>query len=76
MWTMAKKTAKKSSKKAKKSLEMMVVASKAKEYIKQQDCRTSADALATANEKLACMLDAAVARAKANKRQTVQQQDV
>jgi histone H3/H4 len=70
----AKKTAKKTAKKA--TVEMMVVASKAKDYIKQKGFRTSADALAKANEKLAALLDEAAARAEANKRQTVQPQDV
>ena len=57
-------------------VEMMVVASKVKAYIKSKGCMTSGDALAALNGKLACMLDAAVERTKLNKRSTVKPQDL
>ena len=59
-----------------KNLEMMVVSSKVKAYIKSKGCMTSGDALAELNCKIACMLDAAVARTQANKRSTVKPQDL
>ena len=57
-------------------VEMMVVASKVKAYIKSKGCMTSSDALAELNGKLACLLDAAVERTKGNKRSTVKAQDL
>jgi len=57
-------------------LEMMVVASKVKAYIKSKGCMTSGDALAELNCKIAGILDAAVQRTKANKRSTVKPQDL
>ena len=59
-----------------KKLEMMVVASKVKAYIKSQKCMTASDSLPALNAKLACILDKAVARTKANKRSTVKPQDL
>ena len=59
-----------------KKLEMMVVASKVKAYIKSKGCMTSSDALGALNEKIACVLDCAVARTKGNKRSTVKPQDL
>jgi len=57
-------------------LEMMVVSSKVKAYIKSKGCMTSGDALAELNCKIAGILDAAVGRTKANKRSTVKPQDL
>ena len=57
-------------------VEMMVVASKVKAYIKDKGCMTSADALAALNGKVACILDDAVKRTQANKRSTVKPQDL
>jgi hypothetical protein len=57
-------------------VEMMVVASKVKAYIKSQGCMTSGDALEALNCKVACMLKAAVARTQGNKRSTVKPQDL
>lgn len=56
--------------------DMMVVSSKVKAYIKEKGCMTSGDALAALNCKVACLLDAAVGRTKANKRATVKPQDL
>ena len=64
---MAKKCAK---------VEVMVVASKVKAYIKSKGCMTASDTLGALNCKLACVLEHAVARTKANKRSTVRPQDL
>jgi hypothetical protein len=57
-------------------VDMMVVSSKVKAYIKSKGCMTSGDALAALNCKIACILNAAVERTKANKRSTVKPQDL
>jgi phosphohistidine swiveling domain-containing protein len=56
--------------------DMMVVTSKVKAYIKEKGCMTSGDAVEALNKKVACMLDSAVERTKANKRSTVKPQDL
>jgi len=61
---------------AKKKKESLVVASKIKAYIKEKKMMTSADAIETISDKVYCMLDAAIARTKANRRSTVKPQDV
>jgi histone H3/H4 len=53
-----------------------VVASKVKEYLKQQGCRTSGDAIEAVEQRLKEVLDAAARRAKGNKRGTVKAVDV
>ena len=57
-------------------VDMMVVSSKVKAYIKSKGCMTSGDALAALNCKIACILNAATERTKANKRSTVKPQDL
>jgi len=57
-------------------VEMMVVASKVKAYIKSKGCMTSSDALEALNCRVACLLSCAVERTKANKRSTVKPQDL
>ncbi len=59
-----------------KKLEMMVVASKVKAYLKSKGCMTAGDTAEALNKNLACMLDDAVRRTKANKRSTVKPQDL
>jgi len=59
-----------------KKKEVLVVASKVKAYIKSKKMMTSSDALGTINDKLYCLLDAAIARTKANRRTTVKPQDI
>jgi hypothetical protein len=59
-----------------KKKEPLVVASKVKAYIKSKKMMTSSDALEALSEKVYCMLDAAIARTKANKRSTVKPQDL
>jgi hypothetical protein len=56
--------------------ESLVVASKVKAYIKSKKMMTSSDALAAISDKVYFMLDAAVARTKANRRSTVKPQDL
>ncbi|MFA5553634.1 MAG: hypothetical protein WCZ89_05490 [Phycisphaerae bacterium] len=61
---------------AKKTREMLVVASKVKGYIKSKKMMTSSDALGALNEKIYALLDAATDRTKANRRSTVKPQDL
>ena len=61
---------------AKKQRGILVVASKVKAYIKSKKMMTLSDALATLSDKVYCMLDAAAARTKANRRSTVKAQDI
>ncbi len=56
--------------------ESLVVASKVKAYIKSKKMMTSSDALCAISESVYCMLDAAIARTKANRRSTVKPQDL
>ncbi len=56
--------------------ESLVVASKVKAYIKDQQMMTSSEALEAVSERVYDLLDAAVARAKANRRSTVKAQDL
>lgn len=60
----------------KKELEMVVVGSKVKATIKDAGKMMAGDLLPALNEKIHCMIAAAVARADANKRSTVRPQDV
>ncbi len=66
----------KAKKKAAKTKEMLVVSSKVRAYIKSKKAMVSGELLAALNEKVYCLLDAAVCRAKANKRATVKPQDL
>jgi len=56
--------------------EVMVVASKVKDYIKNKNMMTSSDAITTLSDKVCAILDEAAERAKANKRSTVKPQDL
>ncbi|MFZ2146444.1 MAG: hypothetical protein WAV28_04415 [Sedimentisphaerales bacterium] len=56
--------------------ESLIVASKVKAYIKSKKMMTSADALGAISDKVYSMLDAAIARTKANRRTTVKPQDL
>ena len=56
--------------------EMLVVGSKVKGYLKSKGMKTAGDTLAAVSDKVYGMLDAAVARTKANKRATVRPQDL
>ncbi len=59
-----------------KKKESLVVASKVKAYIKSKKMMTSSDALGAISDQVYCMLDAAIARTKANRRSTVKAQDL
>ena len=61
---------------AKKKKEPLVVASKVKAYVKSKKMMTSAEAIEAMSDCVYAMLDAAVARAKANRRSTVKAQDL
>jgi len=56
--------------------ELLVVGSKVKAYIKSKKCLTSGELPAALSDKVCGLLDAAIARAKANKRSTVKPQDL
>jgi len=56
--------------------DMLVVGSKVKGYLKSKGMKTAGDTLAAVSDKVYDMLDAAVARTKANKRATVRPQDL
>ena len=59
-----------------KKRESLVVTSKIKAYIKSKQMMSSSDAVEAINNKVCCMLDAAIARTKANRRSTVKPQDL
>ena len=61
---------------AKKQKEMLIVASKVKAYIKSKKMMTSSDALEAVSDNVYRILDAAIARTKANRRSTVKAQDL
>ena len=56
--------------------EMLLVGTKVKGYIKDQDVMSSSDVLEELNERVYEMLDRAIERAQANGRKTVQGRDV
>ena len=56
--------------------DVLVVTSKVKAHIKNKNMMTSSDAIAALSDKVYIMLDAAVERAKANRRSTVKAQDL
>ncbi len=66
----------KAKKKTAKAKEMLVVNSKVRAYIKSKKAMMSGELLAALNDQVHCLLDAAVSRAKANKRATVKPQDL
>ncbi|GAI65485.1 unnamed protein product [marine sediment metagenome] len=63
---------------AKKPVEVLFVKSKIREYIKSKGCNTSGDVIdgPALNEAIVTVLDAAIGRAKANGRKTVQEKDL
>ena len=56
--------------------EPLIVASKMKAYIRGQGMMSSSEAVEAISEHVYNMLDAAIARAKANRRSTVRAQDL
>jgi len=76
---MAKKkaTKKKAAKKtAKKDREVLVVASKVKDYIKSKGLQSSADVVPALSDAIYAMLDAAAGRTQGNNRATVRPYDL
>ena len=68
---------KKKAKKAKAApAEVLIVGSKVRAHIKGAGAMMSGELLGALNCKVACTLDAAIERAKANKRATVKPQDL
>lgn len=65
-------------KKASKSDDSLIVKSKIRDYIKSKDCNTAGDLVNgnALNDAIKALLDAAVERAKANGRKTVQSKDL
>lgn len=61
---------------AKKKREPLVVASKVKAYVKGQKMMSSSEMIESLSEHVYNLLEAAVARAKANRRSTVKAQDL
>jgi hypothetical protein len=59
-----------------KKRESLIVASKVKAHIKSKKMMTSSDALEAISDQVYNLLDAAVARTKANRRSTVKPQDL
>ena len=68
--------AKKKKKAAKGGKEVLVVTSKVKAYIKSKGMMTSSDAIGALNEAIYKVIDAGIARTKANRRSTVKPQDL
>jgi histone H3/H4 len=56
--------------------EVLVVASKVKEYIKSKDCMSAGDIPEALSEKVYKLIDDAIERTKANGRATVQPKDL
>lgn len=73
---MAKKKAKKKTTKKAAPKDVLVVASKVKAYVKSKGMMSSSDAISALNCQVYALLDAAIARTKANKRSTVKPQDL
>lgn len=61
--------------KAKKRTEPLIIASKAKAFLKEAGCNTSGDALEGLNQWAYFLLEQAAARAKLNGRKTVRAHD-
>lgn len=59
-----------------KSRDVLVVASKVKNYIKGKKMNTSAEAINALSEQVYCLIDQATQRTKANGRKTLKAQDV
>lgn len=74
----AKKKAKKpaAKKKAAKGREVLVVASKVKDYIKSAGLQSSSDVIPSLSEKIYELLDGAMERTKTNGRATVRPHDL
>ncbi len=67
---------KKAAKKKTSNKEVLIVASKTKAYIKSQGMMTSSDAIVALSDAIYDLIDAAIARTRANRRSTVKPQDL
>ncbi|GBR75376.1 hypothetical protein NO2_0057 [Candidatus Termititenax persephonae] len=56
--------------------DILIVASKVKDYIKSKDCQTAGEVIEALSKKVACLLDKAIARTKDNGRVTVKPYDL
>ena len=56
--------------------EVLIVASKVKEYIKSKDCQTAAETVDALSDKVYKILDEAIKRTKENDRVTVKNYDL
>ncbi|HUW19906.1 MAG TPA: hypothetical protein VMW16_11445 [Sedimentisphaerales bacterium] len=63
-------------KKKESAKESLIVASKVKAYVRSKKMMTSSEALGAISDVVYCALDAAMNRAKANRRSTVKAQDL
>jgi len=59
-----------------KKKDVLVVGSKVKAYLKSKGMKTAGDTLGAVSDEVYSLLDAAVARTKANRRATVRPQDL
>jgi histone H3/H4 len=57
-------------------MEMLVVASKVKSFLKEKGCHTSGELVDALNAKVAALLSEAVKRTRGNKRSTVKDVDL
>ena len=60
----------------KKEKEILVVASKVREYIKDKNCNTSGEFIGELSNMVYCVIDKAINRAQENGRKTIQAKDV
>lgn len=67
---------KKAAKKKTGNKEILIVASKMKAYIKSQGMMTSSDTIGALSDTIYGLIDAAIARTRANRRSTVKPQDL
>lgn len=63
-------------KRASSEREVLVVASKVKNYVRGKDLNTSSDAIAALSERVYALIDEATGRTQANGRKTLKPQDL
>jgi len=71
-----KRRRKRKKKRKTKKTDLFVVASSIKSYIKNKKMMSSGDLVSTLNDEMKRIVDRAVIRCKANKRNTVQSKDI
>ena len=60
----------------KKDRDVLVVASKIREYVKSNDCNTSGEFIGELNNTVYDLIDKAIDRAQGNNRKTIQTKDI